>query len=198
MTPSGLPHTAWGPGGCKEGARDMTSHTWQLSRQTPGAHKYSAPGGPGNWTLYGGAYYLWVLSAESGSCHSPGTWNFKLAPTFTENLCTLVQPLAKRTAALEVMRDWTDVTGCVSCKCISVAQVAWHVILCVSVNIPSGAHDASIANSTLRILCLLATNVCSGERVTCAANCILTRKAIISNYMQQVPSSKACSFSASL
>ena len=31
---------------------------------------------------------LWVLSAELGSCHSLGASNFKLAPTFMENLCT--------------------------------------------------------------------------------------------------------------
>ena len=31
---------------------------------------------------------LWVLSAEVGSCHSLGASNFKLAPTFMENLCT--------------------------------------------------------------------------------------------------------------
>jgi len=29
-----------------------------------------------------------VLGAEPGSCHSPGAWNFKLAPTFMVNLCT--------------------------------------------------------------------------------------------------------------
>ena len=31
---------------------------------------------------------LWVLSAELGSCHSPGASNFKLATTFMGNLCT--------------------------------------------------------------------------------------------------------------
>jgi len=31
---------------------------------------------------------LWVLGAERGSCHSPGASNYKLAPTFIENLCT--------------------------------------------------------------------------------------------------------------
>jgi len=31
---------------------------------------------------------LWVLGVELGSCHSPGASNFKLAPTFMENLCT--------------------------------------------------------------------------------------------------------------
>ena len=38
------------------------------------------------------------------------------------------------------------------------------------------------------------TNACSGEGVTCAVNCVLSGKAIVSNYTQQVPS-KACSFS---
>jgi hypothetical protein len=42
-----------------------------------------------------------------------------------------------------------------------------------------------------------ATNVCSGERVACAVNCVLSLKAIISDYAQEVSSSKACSFSAS-
>jgi len=42
-----------------------------------------------------------------------------------------------------------------------------------------------------------ATNVCSGEGITCAVNYLLGLKAIISHYTQQVPSSKACSFSAS-
>jgi len=83
-------HTAWCPGGWMEGQRHMTSHTWQLSRQSPGAHKYSAPCGPGDCILYSGAYHLWVLSAEPGSCHPLGAWNFKLAPAFMENLCTLV------------------------------------------------------------------------------------------------------------
>jgi len=31
---------------------------------------------------------LWFLGAELGSCHSTGASNFKLAPTFMENLCT--------------------------------------------------------------------------------------------------------------
>ena len=31
---------------------------------------------------------LLVLGAELGSCHSIGDRNFKLAPTFMENLCT--------------------------------------------------------------------------------------------------------------
>ena len=69
--------------------REIWCHTLDNSQDTR-AHKYSAPSVPGDWLLYGGAYHLWVLSAEPGSCHSPGPWNFKLAPTFTANLCTLV------------------------------------------------------------------------------------------------------------
>ena len=89
--------------------------------------------------------------------------------------------------------------GCVNCKCISVPQVAWHVILCVS----QSTNPQGCTMNEMQILCSescagFATNVCSGEGFTCAVNYVLSHKAIISNYTQQVPSSKACSFSASL
>ena len=66
----------------------MTSHTWTtLKADTRGAQILYATWA-GRLNLVGGAYDLWVLVEETGSCHSPGAWNFQLAPRFIENLCT--------------------------------------------------------------------------------------------------------------
>jgi hypothetical protein len=126
----------------------------QLSRQTPGVHKYSMLGGPGVWTQYGGTYHLCILGVEPGSCHLPGTWNFKLDPKFIENLLTPSVDCWQKdcwTGSFEglnwghrlcelKMNFWT--TGCMT-----------HNSVCITVNIPSGAHAGCNANSILRILC---------------------------------------------
>jgi len=134
-------------------ARDMTSHTWQLARQTPQAHKYSAPDGPGDWILYGGAYRLWVLSAEPGSCHSPGTWSFKLASNIYGKSVHLGVASFLKDCCTGIYEGLKPMSQAVWTVNAFLSQVAWHVILCVSVNIPSGAKDAWNANSMLRILC---------------------------------------------
>jgi len=55
-----------------------------------------------------------------------------------------------------------------------------HNSVCITVNIPSGAqmHEMQIyAQNPARF----ATNVCSGEGITCAVNYLLSRKVIISH-----------------
>jgi hypothetical protein len=118
-----LPHTFLCPGGCNEGAWNVTSHTW-TTLTTPGAHKYSAPGGRGDWILYSGAYHLWVLSAEPGSCYSTGTWNFKVAATCMENLCTSGVLLAQGLLSWKFwLHFWA--TGCMTCNSSCVSQLAY-------------------------------------------------------------------------
>jgi hypothetical protein len=68
--------------------REMTSQTWTTLKAETRDTRIHRTMWPVDWTLYGGTYHLWVLSTEPGSRHSPGTWNFKLAATFTESLCT--------------------------------------------------------------------------------------------------------------
>jgi hypothetical protein len=56
---------------------EMMSYTWTtLKAETRGAQTHCARW-PIDWTLYGCAYHLWVLIAQPGSCHSPGTWNLR-------------------------------------------------------------------------------------------------------------------------
>ena len=66
------------------------------------------------------------MSAEPGSCYSPGAWNFKLAATFMENLCTSGVDRWKRADELEGFRDSTEVIGRVNYKAISGPQVVRH------------------------------------------------------------------------
>ena len=66
------------------------------------------------------------MSAEPGSCYSPGAWNFKLAATFMENLCTSGVDRWKRVDELEDFRDSTEVIGHVNYKAISGPQVVRH------------------------------------------------------------------------
>jgi hypothetical protein len=158
---------------------EMWRHTLeQLSRQTRGAHKYSAPGGRDKWTLYGGAYHLWVLSAERGSCHSPGTWNFKVAATFTENLRTSGVLLAK---GLLSWKFWLHFWA--------TRLHDMYFFVCITVSIPSGAHAGWNANSMLRNLCLYRY-----KRLHALYISLLNYKVIISNSTQQVPSWEAASF----
>ena len=66
---------------------------------------------------------------EPGSCHTPGAWNFKLAATFMENLCTSDVDHWNRADELGDFKGSTEVTVCVNYKCISGPQVVRHVIL---------------------------------------------------------------------
>jgi hypothetical protein len=92
---------------------------------------------------------LWVLGAEPGSCHSPGAWNFTLAPKFLENTVHLWCRLLEEGCKLEDFRESTEVTGCVDYKCISGPQVARHVILCVSQSTYPQEHMLHV----MQILC---------------------------------------------
>ena len=121
------------------------------------------------------------MSVEPGSCHSAGTWNFKLAATFTENLCMSDVDRWKRADELEDFRDSTKVTGYVNYKCISGPRVARLIILHHS------QHPQEHTLDVTQILCpqccaSFATNVSSDDGFTCAVNYLLNRRAIISNY----------------
>ena len=135
--------------------REIWCHTLdQLSRQTPWAHKYSAPGGPGDWTLYGGAYHLRVLTAEPGSCHLPGAWNFKLDPKFTENMWSPGVASCQKdccTGSYEGLNQGHRLCELEKHFWVRVSMTCNSV--CITVSIPSGAHNAWNANSMLRILC---------------------------------------------
>jgi hypothetical protein len=141
---------------------------------------------------------LWVLSAKPGSCHSPGAWNVKLPPTFMENLCTSGVDCWKGAVNWKVLRDSTEVTGCVNCRCNSVPQVARHILLCVSQSTYPEEHTRDV----MQILCSqccagFATNVSSDEVFTCVVRYLLNRREIIFNYTQQSTTRNSVSFSAS-
>ena len=106
---------------------------------------------------------MWVVEAELGSCHLPGPWNIKLAPTFMEKSvhywCRLLELYS------------TEVRICVNYKCISGPRVARHVILCASQPTNPQQHKLDI----MQILCSqrcagFAKNVSSDEGSTCAVN----------------------------
>jgi hypothetical protein len=44
---------------------------------------------PSDYILYSGVKYLWLFSMELPLCHPSGTYNFEMAPRFSETFCTL-------------------------------------------------------------------------------------------------------------
>ena len=55
-----------------------------------GMHKYWVPYPHGDHTLYGGAWYMWVLSMELASCHHSDAYDFEVTPRLLENSCAPV------------------------------------------------------------------------------------------------------------
>jgi hypothetical protein len=53
-----------------------------------GVHKSRSPSRPCDYVLYGGDWYLWILSLELASCHPSDAENFEVATRFLERFWT--------------------------------------------------------------------------------------------------------------
>ena len=162
----------------------------QLSKQTPvAACQVARATELGTVATYTCGSWVWNLVRVTHLALGSHIYGRSAQPC-----CRLLEEGCK----LKVLMDWTEVTGCVNHKCMSVPQIARHDILCVWYATYLQQHTLHV----MQILCSqccagFATNVDPDEKFTCAVHYLLNSRAIVPNYTPQSTAREPASFSAS-